>query len=161
MPDDLKDEEITKPQPSDGAPENLPPFVPNDNSANFVALSGRARMQLTGRGALTTNAQVFPPLLTKTVRYVDFGFTSTREYWTEVAEPAYQRFLNDEKRAAMPLLHVCCYGRSTIGYGTSSTPARTPAKARRITTSFGSSFSVIVRSLHGCEMLPMLESIAV
>jgi hypothetical protein len=108
MPDDRKDEEITKPQPSDGAPENLPPFVPNDDSANFVALSGRIRAQIAGYGALTTNAQVFPPLFTnaqvfpphtaQTVRYVDFGFTSTREYWTEVAEPAYQRFLNDETR---------------------------------------------------------------
>jgi hypothetical protein len=98
MPDDRKDEEITKPQPLDGALENLPPFVPNDDSANFVALSGRMRAQMAGGAALTTNAQVFPPLLAKTVRYVDFGFTTAREYWTEVAEPAYQRFLNDETR---------------------------------------------------------------
>ncbi|MGC1305121.1 MAG: hypothetical protein WA840_22360 [Caulobacteraceae bacterium] len=94
MSDDRKDEEITKPQPSDSAPENLPPFV--DDSANFVALSSRALM--AGRGALTANAEVFPPLLAKTVRYVDFGFTTVREYWAEVAEPAYQRFLNDETR---------------------------------------------------------------
>ena len=97
MPDDRKDEEIPKPQPSDSAPENLPPFVPNDDSANFVALSRRRSIQMAGHGALITNAEVFPPLLGR-LRYVDFGFTSAREYWTEVAQPAYERFVNDQTR---------------------------------------------------------------
>jgi hypothetical protein len=43
-----------------------------------------------------------PPLplvvLSGNVLYVDFGFTSAREYWTEVAEPAYERFDKDESR---------------------------------------------------------------
>ena len=33
------------------------------------------------------------------VRYVDFGFTSAREYWAEVAEPSYDRFVKEETRA--------------------------------------------------------------
>lgn len=76
MSDDRKDEQIAK-LPSDGAPESPPPFVPNDDSANFVALSGRSA-QMASAGALTTNAQVFPPFITttKAVLYVDFGFTS-------------------------------------------------------------------------------------
>jgi len=45
------------------------------------------------------NNPPLPLLLSGKVLYVDFGFTSAREYWMEVAEPAYQRFVNDETRA--------------------------------------------------------------
>jgi hypothetical protein len=52
MSDDRKDEQVAEPQPSDGAPENAP-FVPIDDSANFVALSGRMRARMRGAGALS------------------------------------------------------------------------------------------------------------
>jgi hypothetical protein len=49
---------------------------------------------LQGEWGLGADASV----IGETVRYVDFGFTSAREYWTEVAQPAYEGFVNDQTR---------------------------------------------------------------
>jgi hypothetical protein len=98
MSDDRKDEQVHQSKPSESAPENAPPFTPNVDSSDVVALSGRIQARTAGAGALSINAQVFPPLIPGTVLYVDFGFTSACEYWTEVAKPAYERFVNEENR---------------------------------------------------------------
>jgi hypothetical protein len=47
----------------------------------------------------------------KTVQYVDFGFTSAREYWAEVVLPAYECFKSDPCRgkaiiASFPAWHI-------------------------------------------------------
>jgi hypothetical protein len=102
MPDDPKDQEAPAPtvehkQEPEREPGNTVPFVPYDDSSMNPHIYARSLWR-PNAAVFDTNNQVFPPLLAKTIRYVDFGFTSTREYWTEVAEPAYQRFLNDETR---------------------------------------------------------------
>jgi hypothetical protein len=78
---------------------NSVPFVQNDDSSHMIAVHAQ-RQRWRMNPALYMNNQ--PPLplaaLSGKVRYVDFGFTSAREYWTEVAEPAYERFVKDESR---------------------------------------------------------------
>jgi hypothetical protein len=59
-----------------------------------VILSSHGHAQAPGRGA---------PVVAIAgdigeIRYVDFGPVWTRKYWTEVAEPAYDRFVNHETR---------------------------------------------------------------
>ncbi len=80
--------------------ESAVPFVQNDDSSHLVAAAHAQRQRLRRDASLYMNNQ--PPLplavLTGKVLYVDFGFTSAREYWTEVAEPTYDRFINDESR---------------------------------------------------------------
>jgi hypothetical protein len=97
MPEDQKNEKTTEPNYS-GTPENSVPFIPNDDSANSVALFSRSRINTASMGTFVTTPNAFPLNVVGTVRYVDFGFTSAREYWVEVAEPAYQRFVSDETR---------------------------------------------------------------
>jgi hypothetical protein len=94
-----EDEKTTNPHPSGSPPEGLPPFVPNDDSANIVALSGRSHAGMRGGALMPSITEVFPPPISRVgVLYIDFGFTSTREFWTEVAEAAYDRFANDPTR---------------------------------------------------------------
>jgi hypothetical protein len=62
------------------------------------------------------SSRVFPPPPPnsnrgKTVQYVDFGFTSAREYWDEVALPAYEFFRANPGRgnaiiASFPAWHI-------------------------------------------------------
>ena len=72
--------------------ENSVPFVQNDDSSHLVAAAHAQRQRWRRNASLYMNNQ--PPLplaaLSGKVLYVDFGFTSAREYWTEVAEPAYE-----------------------------------------------------------------------
>jgi hypothetical protein len=81
--------------------ETAVPFVQNDDSSHLVAVAHAQRQRWRMNASLYMNNQP-PPLpltvLSGKVLYVDFGFNSAREYWTEVAEPAYERFLNDESR---------------------------------------------------------------
>lgn len=47
----------------------------------------------------------------RSVRYIDFGYTSAREYWDEIGVPAHQRFLAAQNRqeaigASFPAWHV-------------------------------------------------------
>jgi hypothetical protein len=93
-------------------PGNTVPFVPYDDSMNPAIY---ARAAFRGAGGLDTDSQVFPPLLNtnrgKTVQYVDFGFTSAREYWGEVVLPAYECFRADPSRgkaiiASFPAWHI-------------------------------------------------------
>jgi hypothetical protein len=79
------------------------PFVQNNNDYNhMVVAAAYAHRQRWRRNTslFMNNQSPLPPLplLSGKVRYVDFGFTSAREYWAEVAEPAYNRFINDESR---------------------------------------------------------------
>src|SRR4051812_22871068 len=76
------------------------PFVQNEDSSHLVALMYAQRQRWHMNASLyMNNNPPLPLLLSGKVLYVDFGFTSVREYWDEVAEPAYQRFVNDETRA--------------------------------------------------------------
>jgi hypothetical protein len=104
MSDDPKEKE--RPAPSvepkhDGEPDDTVPFVPyNDHSMN-PDIYARSRWR-PNAAALDTNNQVFPPLPIsnrgKIVQYVDFGFTSAREFWVEVVLPTYECFKADPSR---------------------------------------------------------------
>jgi hypothetical protein len=79
------------------------PFVQNTDFSHVAVAAAHAQRQRWYQNAsLYMNNQTPLPLvvLSGKVRYVDFGFTSAREYWTEVAEPSYERFINDESRAS-------------------------------------------------------------
>jgi hypothetical protein len=62
------------------------------------------------------SSRVFPPPVPninrgRTVQYVDFGFTSAREYWDEVVIPAYECFKENPSRgnaiiASLPAWHI-------------------------------------------------------
>lgn len=56
---------------------------------------------MSAAGTLTADANVFATnrLSNKTVQYVDFGFTSAREFWAELVIPAYERFTAQPNRA--------------------------------------------------------------
>jgi len=83
-----------------GGGESAVPFVQNDDSSLWVAAAHAQRQRWHRNASLYMNNQSPLPLavLSGNVLYVDFGFTSAREYWTEVAEPACHRFINDESR---------------------------------------------------------------
>jgi hypothetical protein len=87
--------------PSDqqtSAENALPPFVQNNDSSHLIAAAHPRRRWRINR-SLYMNNQPLPPLpVLNGVRYVDLGFSSARQYWTEVAEPAYDRFVKDETR---------------------------------------------------------------
>jgi hypothetical protein len=122
MSDDPKEKETPEPtvdhkQEPEREPGNTVPFVPfvpyDDASMNPHIYARRWRP--TAAMLDTNNSQVFPPLLNpnrgKTVHYVDFGFTSAREYWAEVVLPAYECFKADPSRgkaiiASFPAWHV-------------------------------------------------------
>jgi hypothetical protein len=64
---------------------------------------------------LASNNEVFPPLPLRAsgrvVQYVDFGFTSAREFWDEVVLPAYECFKAEPSRgkaimASFPAWHI-------------------------------------------------------
>jgi hypothetical protein len=77
----------------------LPPFVENNDSSHLIAAAHAQRLRQRwrlNRSLYMNNTAILP--LADGLHYVDFGFTSAREYWTEVAEPAYERFLKDETR---------------------------------------------------------------
>jgi hypothetical protein len=81
--------------------ESAVPFVQIDDSSHLIAAAYAQQQRWRSHASLYMNNQPPPmPLavLSGKVLYVDFGFTSAREYWTEVAEPAYERFINDESR---------------------------------------------------------------
>jgi hypothetical protein len=82
--------------------ETAVPFFQNDDFSQVAVAAAHAQRQRWHRNtALYMNNQPpLPPLavMSGKVRYVDFGFTSTREYWMEVAEPAYDKFIKDESR---------------------------------------------------------------
>lgn len=65
-----------------------------NNATVWLAAAGRV-------GAVSGRAGVGVALARTIgkVQYVDFGFTSVREYWSEIVVPAVDRFLNDETRA--------------------------------------------------------------
>jgi hypothetical protein len=118
MSDDPKEKEAPVPSVEQiQEPEHVPgktvPFVPYDDYSMNSHLYLRRRR--SNAAALDTNNQVFPPLLNtnrgKTVQYVDFGFTSAREYWAEVVLPAYECFKADPSRgkaiiASFPAWHI-------------------------------------------------------
>jgi hypothetical protein len=89
-------------------PSRLFPTVPHIEDAIFAHRYHPARV-------LYTNNQVFAPLINnnrgKTVQYVNFGFTSAKEYWDEVLLPAYERFNAEPSRgnaimASLPAWHI-------------------------------------------------------
>jgi hypothetical protein len=99
------------------AEDALPPFVQNDDSSHLIAAAAHARRQRwrMNPALYMNNNPMFPPLLDnnrgKTVHYVDFGFTSAREYWEEVVLPAYECFRADPIRgkaiiASFPAWHM-------------------------------------------------------
>ena len=97
-------------------------------------------------------------MLSGNVLYVDFGFTSAREYWMEVAEPAYDRFTSDESRenaiAAFVLiwpLHDWLWHEQRPGESTRN------SKDDKM---FRQQLSPAVRNLHWSAMLQMPVSIA-
>jgi hypothetical protein len=91
MSDDPDDQEAR-------AKDALPPFVQNDDSSHLIAAAHAQRRM----NPALYNIDNQPPLpllvLGGKVLYVDFGFSSAREYWTEVAEPAHHRFVKDKTR---------------------------------------------------------------
>jgi hypothetical protein len=99
------------PQPPEKEPGNTVPWVPDDSSINPHLY----RVPRRNVAALDTNNQVFPPLPLRTtsraVRYVDFGFTSAREFWDEVVLSAYECFKAEPTRgkaimACFPAWHI-------------------------------------------------------
>jgi hypothetical protein len=93
-----EDESAAASQPPENEPGNTVPWVPDDYSMNRHLYLPRR----PNAAALDTNNQVLPPLPLRTagraVQYVDFGFTSAREYWDEVVLPAYERFQAEPSR---------------------------------------------------------------
>jgi hypothetical protein len=105
MSDDRKEEEAPAPpvehkQDPQGEPGNAVPFVPYIDDTNMRPIFVRRR---PSSAALDANNQVFPPLPLatrgRTVQYVDFGFTSAREFWSELVLPSHERFKADPSRA--------------------------------------------------------------
>ena len=101
------------PHSPESDPSNIVPFVPLDDYSMNPHLYIHAWR--TNAAVLNTNNQVFPPLPLRTtgraVQYVDFGFTSAREFWTEVVLPAYERFQAEPTRgnaimACFPAWHI-------------------------------------------------------
>jgi hypothetical protein len=90
MSDDRDDEQAS-------GEDTLPPFVQVEDSSHLMAAAHARLAGLRANAVLSINDQS-PLSLAGKVRYVDFGFSSAREYWAEVAEPAYERFLQDESR---------------------------------------------------------------
>jgi hypothetical protein len=56
---------------------------------------------VSAAATLTADANVLATnrFSNKTVQYVDFGFTSAREFWEELVIPAYERFTTQPNRA--------------------------------------------------------------
>jgi hypothetical protein len=101
------------PQPPENEPDNIVPWVPDDTSMNPHLSAAHTRRR--NAAALDTNNEVFPPLplriTGRAVQYVDFGFTSAREYWTELVLPAYEDFKAEPTRrnaimACFPAWHI-------------------------------------------------------
>jgi hypothetical protein len=99
------------PQPPETEPANTVPWVPDESSMNPHLYRARR----PNAAALDTNNQVLPPLPLRTtgraVQYVDFGFTSAREFWDEVVLPAYECFKAEPTRgkaimACFPAWHI-------------------------------------------------------
>jgi hypothetical protein len=104
MSDDLKEKDApasSVDRKREGEPGNTVPFVPDDASSMNPHIHDRSRWR-PNAAALDTNNQVFPPLPIsnrgKTVQYVDFGFTSAKEFWDEVVLPAYECFKTEPSR---------------------------------------------------------------
>jgi hypothetical protein len=118
MSDDPKEKEAPAPtvahkQEPEREPGNTVAFVPYDDSAMNPHIYARRRRPTAA--VLDPNSQVFAPLLNnnrgKTVRYVNFGFNSAKEYWAEVLLPAYERFNAEPSRgnaimASFPAWHI-------------------------------------------------------
>lgn len=117
MSDDPKEKEAPAPtvedkQEPEREPGNTVPFVPYDDSSMNPHIYIRTAFR--GAGGLDTNSQIFPPLLRasgRTVQYVDFGFSSAREFWDEVVLPAYECFKAEPSRgraiiASFPAWHI-------------------------------------------------------
>jgi hypothetical protein len=111
MPDNHEEKDAGKEEQSKVEPGNTVPFVPDASSMNPHIY----RTWRPNAAALDTNNQVFPPLPLRTsgraVQYVDFGFTSAREFWDEVVLPAYECFKAEPSRgkaiiASFPAWHI-------------------------------------------------------
>ncbi len=74
------------------------PFVQNDDSSHLVVALYAERQRRNAAPYMNNQPPSPLAVLGGEVLYVDFGLASAREYWTEVAEPAYERFVNDESR---------------------------------------------------------------
>jgi hypothetical protein len=98
------------PQPQENEPGHTVPWAPDDYSINQHIYAHRRR---PNAAALDTSNQVSPPLPLRTtdkvVQYVDFGFTSAREFWTEVVLLAYECFKAEPTRgkAIMTCFPAC------------------------------------------------------
>jgi hypothetical protein len=118
MSDDREDE-AAKPHPSAAAPESAPPLVQNDELTSGTVtptvlevshglMRTESAAALAGEGRFAADVTVIGG---KMVRYVDFGFTSAEEFWTEVVLPAYECFKAEPTRgkaimACFPAWHI-------------------------------------------------------
>ena len=112
MPDNHEGKDTGEAEQSKGEPGNTVPFVPDDSSTNPHIYR---RIWRPNAAVLASNNEVFPPLPLRAsgraVQYVDFGFSSAREFWDEVVLPAYACFKAEPSRgkaimASFPAWHI-------------------------------------------------------
>jgi hypothetical protein len=96
------------PPPAEPRPHASAPFVQNDDTANMRAIHARPAAR---QAVIETNSQVFPSLVLRvntgrTLQFVDFGFSSARQYWEDVVLRYYTEFMDNPAPAtAMTSAH--------------------------------------------------------